>query len=426
MGNYIKTHLGQSMPQAGKGLAIAVNGSGSLWSQGKLITSQIMNHLINSSHATSDGVNLYIPDAKAGKFAKILTLSGTKTYTSVAPVLDLTGGGYAVIGNTYYLIGIAGKSQKLGLTYNFKTDTWTSLDTEIPNYLGSAILPKDDTELYIYSGANREDTSVHQNILYKYNVTSGALTQVDQFEGAIYNSAFNSGIYKDDKLYIEAYSGIFTYDLNSKLISISGVTTGRNGTNYFVDGTTVYEGGSVNQLEASLLKWSIDPLEVTELSKTPNGGCAVLVKDSGWLYSIPFTDEDSNLVYLDLSQQSWRVVFQDNQDTNYAHSDAYGPTVLEDTVISKNAQILKFSIDHTHHEGKEDWYYDLEVSPNSASIQNHKYQESDYLESYELSIPENSTEQSREFIITGVLVYHKTNIEAPGSKFTQKIIQLPY
>ena len=426
MGNYIKTHLGQSMPQAGKGLAIAVNGSGSLWSQGKLITSRITNHLITSSHATSDGINLYIPDARAGKFAKILTLSGTKTYTSVAPVLDLTGGGYAVVGDTYYLIGIAGKSQKLGLTYNFKTDTWTSLDTEIPNYLGSAIIPKDDTELYIYSGANRNDISVHQNILYKYNVASGALTQVDQFEGAIYNSAFNSGIYKDDKLYIEAYSGIFTYDLNSKLISISGVTTGINGTNYFVDGTTVYKGGPENQLEASLLKWSIDPLEVAELSKTPKSGCAVLVKDSGWLYSIPFAGEDSNLVYLDLSQHSWQVVFQDNQDTSYAHSDAYGPTVLEDTVISKNAQILKFSIDHTHHEGREDWYYDLEVSPNSASIQNHKYQESDYLESYELSVPENTTEQTREFIITGVLINHKTNIEAPGSKFNQKIIQLPY
>lgn len=426
MGNYIKTHLGQSMPQAGKGLAIAVNGSGSLWSQGKLITSSLKNHLINSSHATSDGVSLYIPDAKAGKFAKILTLSGAKTYTSVAPVLDLTGGGYSVIDDTYYLIGIAGKSQKLGLTYNFKTDTWTSLDTEIPNYLGSAIIPKDDTELYIYSGATRDAEMIHQNILYKYNVASGTLTQIDQFEGVIYNSAFNSGIYKNDKLYIEAYSGIFIYDLNSKLISISGVTTGRNGTNYFVDGTTVYKGGSANQLEASILNWSIDPLEVTELSKTQNGGCAVLIKKTGLLYSVPFGLEDLNLECFDLSQHSWQSVFSDDHVTGYAHSDAYGPTVLEDTVISKNAQTLKFSIDHTHYEGREDWYYDLGVSPNSASIQNHKYQENDYLESYELSVPENTTEQSREFIITGVLVNHKTNFENPESKFTQKIIQLPY
>lgn len=427
MGNYIKTHLGQSMPQSGKGLAIAMNGSGSLWSQGKLITSQIMNHLINSSHATSDGVNLYIPDAKAGKFAKILTLSGTKTYTSVAPVLDLTGGGYAVVGDTYYLIGIAGKSQKLGLTYNFKTDTWTSLDTEITSYLGPAIIPKDDTDLYIYSGAVRNNVSNSPNILYKYEISSGTLTQVNKFEGSIYDSAFNPGVYSEEKLYIGAYKGIFIYDLSTKAVTLTNIGSGRNGTNYFVDGTTVYRGAASNQdLETSLIKWSLNPLEVTELIKTPKSGCAVLVKDSGWLYLVPFIDEDSNLVYLDLSQHSWQSVFSDDQVTSYAHSDAYGPTVLEDTVISKNAQTLKFSIDHTHYEGREDWYYDLEVSPNSASIQNHKYQESDYLESYELSVPENTTEQSREFIITGVLVYHKTNSENPESKFTQKIIQLPY
>lgn len=418
MGNYIKTHLGQSMPQAGKGLAIAVNGSGSLWSQGKLITSPIMNHLINSSHATSDGVNLYIPDAKAGKFAKILTLSGTKTYTSVAPVLDLTGGGYAVVGDTYYLIGIAGKSQKLGLTYNFKTDTWTSLDTEIPNYLGSAIIPKDDTELYIYSGGTRDTEIIHQNILYKYNVASGTLTQIDQFEGAIYNSAFNSGIYKDDKLYIEAYSGIFTYDLNSKLISISGVATGRNGTNYFVDGTTVYKGGSANQLEASLLKWSIDPLEVTELSKTPKGGCAVLVKDSGWLYSIPFADEDSNLVYLDLSQHSWQPVFKNISGI----STAGGPTVLADTIVSKDAQVLKFAVEHTYDSGRSNNYYNLSSDQSFATVQNHKYEDGNPFESWEISLEENTTEESREVIITGTWI----NEVSTEYKFTQKIIQLPY
>ena len=418
MGNYIKTHLGQSMPQAGKGLAIAVNGSGSLWSQGKLITSSLKNHLINSSHATSDGFSLYIPDAKAGKFAKILTLSGAKTYTSVAPVLDLTGGGYAVVGDTYYLIGVAGKSQKLGLTYNFKTDTWTSLDTEIPNYLGSAIIPKDDAELYIYSGGTRDTEIIHQNILYKYNVASGALTQVDQFEGAIYNSAFNSGIYKDDKLYIEAYSGIFTYDLNSKLISISGSTTGRNGTNYFVDGTTVYKGGSANQLEASLLKWSIDPLEVTELSKTQNGGCAVLIKKTGLLYSVPFGLEDLNLECFDLSQHSWQAVFLNTSSI----STAGGPTVLTDTIVSKDSQVLKFDVEHTYDSGRSNNYYKLSSDQSFATIQNHKYEDGNPLESWEVSLEENTTEESREVIITGTWI----NEASTEYKFTQKIIQLPY
>lgn len=425
MGNYIKTHLGQSMPQAGKGLAIAVNGSGSLWSQGKLITSQIMNHLSSSSHATSDGVNLYIPIINTGKLNKILTLTGTATETSVSSALQLHSGGYAVVGNTYYLIGVTGALGKLGVSYNFKTNTWTSLDTEITDYIGSAVIPKDDTELYIYSGAERNNNGNSPNILYKYEISSSVLTQIDQFEGKSYDSAFNTGLYHQGKLYIESYKELFIYDLNTKTSFITDLIVGQdNGTNYFVGGITVYKGG--NASSAALSKWSIDPLEVTELSKTPKGGCAVLVKDSGGLYSIPFADEDSNLVYLDLSQHSWQVVFQDDLDASFIHSDSYGPTVLEDTVISKNAQTLKFSIDHTHYEGREDWYYDLGVSPNSASIQNHKYQENDYLESYELSVPENTTEQSREFIITGTLVNHKTNSENPESKFTQKIIQLPY
>lgn len=422
MGNYIKTHLGQSMPQAGKGLAIAVNGSGSLWSQGKLITSQIRSHLINSSHATSDGVNLYIPDAKAGKFAKILTLSGTKTYTSVAPVLDLTGGGYAVVGDTYYLIGIAGKSQKLGLTYNFKTDTWTSLDTELTNYLGSAIIPKDDTELYIYSGAERNNGN-SPNILYKYEISSGTLTQVDKFEGSIYDSAFNPGVYSEEKLYIGAYKGIFIYDLSTKAVTLTNIGSGRNGTNYFVDGTTVYRGAAFNQdLETSLIKWSLNPLEVTELIKTPKSGCAVLVKDSGWLYSIPFADEDSNLVYLDLSQHSWQPLFTPQGKK----ANAFGPTVLEDTIVSKAAQVLKFSIEHTYPDRRELYYYELSVTPDSANIQNHQYKNDDSLESYEVSIPENTTNQSREFIVSGVFKRSDTNEYEEDSKFTQKIIQLPY
>lgn len=423
MGNYIKTHLGQSMPQAGKGLAIAVNGSGSLWSQGKLSTSQITNHLINPSHATSDGVNLYIPDAKAGKFAKILTLSGTKTYTSVAPVLDLTGGGYAVVGDTYYLIGIAGKSQKLGLTYNFKTDTWTSLDTEITNYLGSAIIPKDDTDLYIYSGAVRNNVSNSPNILYKYEISSGTLTQVNKFEGSIYDSAFNPGVYSEEKLYIGAYKGIFIYDLSTKAVTLTNIESGRNGTNYFVDGTTVYRGAAFNQdLETSLIKWSLNPLEVTELIKTPKSGCAVLVKDSGWLYSVPFTDEDSNLVYLDLSQHSWQPLFTPQGKK----VNTFGPTVLEDTIVSKAAQVLKFSIEHTYPDQRELYYYELSVTPDSANIQNHQYKNDDSLESYEVSIPENNTDQSREFIVSGVFKRSDTNEYEEDSKFTQKIIQLPY
>lgn len=419
MGNYIKTHLGQSMPQAGKGLAIAVNGSGSLWSQGKLITSQITNHLINSSHATSDGVNLYIPDAKAGKFAKILTLSGTKTYTSVAPVLDLTGGGYAVVGDIYYLIGIAGKSQKLGLTYNFKTDTWTSLDTEIPNYLGSAIIPKDDTDLYIYSGAVRNNVSNSPNILYKYEISSGTLTQVNKFEGSIYDSAFNPGVYSEEKLYIGAYKGIFIYDLSTKAVTLTNIGSGRNGTNYFVDGTTVYRGAAFNQdLETSLIKWSLNPLEVTELIKTPKSGCAVLVKDSGWLYSVPFIDEDSNLVYLDLSQHSWQPVFLNTSSI----STAGGPTILTDTIVSKDAQVLKFDVEHTYDSGRSNNYYNLSSDQSFATVQNHKYEDGNPLESWEISLEENTTEESREVIITGTWI----NEASTEYKFTQKIIQLPY
>lgn len=417
MGNYIKTHLGQSMPQAGKGLAIAVNGSGSLWSQGKLITSQIRNHLINSSHATSDGVNLYIPDARAGKFAKILTLSGTKTYTSVAPVLDLTGGGYAVVDNTYYLIGIAGASKKLGLSYNFKTNTWTSLDTEIEDYLGSAVIPKNDTDLYIYSGAVRNNVSNSPNILYKYEISSDVLTQIDQFEGKSYDSAFNTGLYYQGKLYIESYKGLFIYDLSTKTSFITSSVKGlSNGTNYFVDGTTVYKGG--NSSAAALSKWSIDPLEVTELSKTPKGGCAVLVKDSGWLYSIPFADEDSNLVYLDLSQHSWQPVFLNASSI----STAGGPTVLTDTIVSKDAQVLKFEVEHTYDSGRSNNYYNLSSNQSFATIQNHKYEDGNPLESWEVSLGENTTEESREVIITGTWI----NEASTEYKFTQKIIQLPY
>ena len=419
MGNYIKTHLGQSMPQAGKGLAIAVTGSGSLWSQGKLITSQIMNHLINSSHATSDGVSLYIPDAKAGKFAKILTLSGAKTYTSVAPVLDLTGGGYAVVGDNYYLIGIAGKSQKLGLTYNFKTDTWTSLDTEIEDYIGSAVIPKNDTDLYIYSGAVRNNVSNSPNILYKYEISSGTLTQVDKFEGRLHDSAFNPGVYSEEKLYIGAYKGIFIYDLSTKAVTLTNIGSGRNGTNYFVDGTTVYRGAAFNQeLETSLIKWSLNPLEVTELIKTPKSGCAVLVKDSGWLYSVPFTDEDTNLVYLDMSQKSWQPVFNDTDK----YSDALGPTVLEDTIVSKDAQVLKFTSEYTYAYNRESNYFELSASQSFATIQNHVHENNNFAETWEIALDENTTGESREVVITGIWNYEFSE----ERRFTQKIIQLPY
>lgn len=421
MGNYIKTHLGQSMPQAGKGLAIAVNGSGSLWSQGKLITSQIMNHLINSSHATSDGVNLYIPIINTGKLNKILTLTGTATETSVSSALQLHSGGYAVVGNTYYLIGVTGALGKLGVSYNFKTNTWTSLDTEITDYIGSAVIPKDDTDLYIYSGAEINNNENSPNILYKYEISSSVLTQIDQFEGKSYDSAFNTGLYHQGKLYIESYKGLFIYDLNTKTSFITDLIVGQaNGTNYFVDGITVYKGG--NASSAALRKWSIDPLEVTELSKTPKGGCAVLVKDSGCLYSIPFTDEDSNLVYLDLSQHSWQLLFTPQGKK----ANTFGPTVLEDTIVSKAAQVLKFSIEHTYPDQRELYYYELSVAPDSANIQNHQYKNDDYLESYEVSIPENTTNQSREFIVSGVFKRSDINEYEEDSKFTQKIIQLPY
>ena len=421
MGNYIKTHLGQSMPQAGKGLAIAVNGSGSLWSQGKLITSQITNSLGTSSHATSDGVNLYIPIINTGKLNKILTLTGTATETPASSALQLHSGGYAVAGNTYYLIGVTGALGKLGVSYNFKTNTWTSLDAEITDYIGSAVIPKDDTDLYIYSGAERNNNENSPNILYKYEISSGVLTQIDQFEGKSYDSAFNTGLYYQGKLYIESYKGLFIYDLSTKTSFITSSVKGlSNGTNYFVDGTTVYKGG--NSSAAALSKWSIDPLEVTELSKTPKGGCAVLVKDSGWLYSIPFTDEDSNLVYLDLSQHSWQPIFSpQNKKVN-----TFGPTVLEDTIVSKAAQVLKFSIEHTYSDQREGYYYELSVIPESASIQNHQYKNDDYLESYEVSIPENTTDQSREFIVTGIFKRVDNNVYEEDSKFTQKIIQLPY
>ena len=417
MGNYIKTHLGQSMPQAGKGLAIAVNGSGSLWSQGKLITSQIKNSLGTSSHATSDGVNLYIPIINTGKLNKILTLTGTATETPASSALQLHSGGYAVAGNTYYLIGVTGALGKLGVSYNFKTNTWTSLDAEITDYIGSAVIPKDDTDLYIYSGAERNNNENSPNILYKYEISSGVLTQIDQFEGKSYDSAFNTGLYYQGKLYIESYKGLFIYDLSTKTSFITSSVKGlSNGTNYFVDGTTVYKGG--NSSAAALSKWSIDPLEVTELSKTHKGGCAVLVKDSGWLYSIPFADEDSNLVYLDLSQHSWQPVFLNASSI----STAGGPTVLTDTIVSKDAQVLKFDVEHTYDSGRSNNYYNLSSDQSFATVQNHKYEDGNPLESWEVSLEENTTEESREVIITGTWI----NEASTEYKFTQKIIQLPY
>lgn len=429
MGNYIKTHLGQSMSQAGKGLAIAVNGSGSLWSRGKVSSKDLS--AVDMANAASGVFGSNITLIRSRKTNIYNTLTNTLTEGAL-PISGLGTRCYSFtqVADSIYLIG-GTSATKLGEIYNQKTNT----NTELP---GSAIaveggnLVKVGDLLYLLNGAIfTQSPGIPLGKVYSMDLNTNTLSEVvEDLNNRSYS--FYGAIAKDSEIH-SVSKDLVIFDTVSKTFRVASQLNHPNNGAYCVFANKLYAINgfeSLTKVASFIFEYDPNTLELTYLGTGVKGGYGTAKFISGVLYVLGTTDFNeegtgkvTNKVFLiDLSQHLWQPLFTpQNKKAN-----TFGPTVLEDTIVSKAAQVLKFSIEHTYPDQRELYYYELSVTPNSANIQNHQYKNDDSLESYEVSIPENTTDQSREFIVSGVFKRSDINEYEEDSKFTQKIIQLPY